>query len=178
MVKWDAEVKSAAAHWGPVYGVTVDPALVHAIIERESAHGTAPLYVSTGGVVPEPGGHHSAGPMQVYDTTLQGMNATLDLSALAKSPALGIWYGTHELARLLKLFPGDTARAVAAYNAGAGNSSRNASGKFVNQSYVDAVVGFWNKYRGLVEGAAVSVLPMLLLAAGVVYVMSQRRRAA
>jgi hypothetical protein len=147
--------------------------LVHAIIERESAHGLAPNYILNGGVVPEPGGHHSGGPMQVYDDTLRGMNATLSLSALAQSPAVGIWYGTHELARLLKLFPGDTVRAVSAYNTGSGNANRDARGKFPNQSYVDAVVGFWNKYRGPI---AASIVPALLLAAGVWFVMSRARR--
>jgi soluble lytic murein transglycosylase-like protein len=171
--RWDDEVRKAAAHWGPFYWVAIDPALVHAVIERESRHGMDPNYILRGGVIPEPGGHYSGGPMQVYDDTLKGMNATLSLSALAQSPAVGIWYGTRELARLLRLFPGDTARAIAGYNAGAGNARRNAAGKFPNQGYVDAVMGFWNKYRGLV-GA--SIVPALLLAAGAWYVLSRMKR--
>jgi soluble lytic murein transglycosylase-like protein len=176
--KWDAEVEKAVAHWGPVYGISVDPALVHAVIERESGHGMAPNYILHGGVVPEPGGHYSAGPMQVYDDTLKRMNATLDLSALAQSPAVGIWYGTHELARLLALFPGDTTRAIAAYNAGSGNANRNAQGRFPNQSYVDAVVGFWNKYRGAIGTAAASIVPALVLALGIWFLWSRSRRRA
>jgi hypothetical protein len=180
VLKWDAEVNAAASHWGRSYGVSVDPALVHAVIERESAHGLAPAYLAFNGVVPEPGGHYSGGPMQVYDDTLKTMNATLDLSALAQSPALGIWYGTHELARLLARFPGDTTRALSAYNTGQGNANRNTAGNFPNQSYVDAVVGFWNKYRGQLGGAAMSIVPALVLAAGIFFVMTraQRRRAA
>lgn len=174
MARWDAEVRAAAQHWGPVYGVTVDPALIHALIERESAHGMAPWYLANHGVVPEPKGHYSGGPMQVYDDTLKRYNPTLELKALAESPALGIWYGTREAARLLSVFPGDTTRAIASYNAGQGNSSRNAAGKFVNQPYVDAVLGFWRQYRG----AVVSALPALALAAGVVWMLSRPRRRA
>lgn len=172
-MRWETEVASAASHWGRQYGIAIDPVLVHAIIERESGHGLAPNYIRYGGVVPEPGGHTSYGPMQVYDDTVKTMNATLDPRALAQSPALGIWYGTHYLATLLKRFGSDTARAIAAYNAGPGAASRNAAGKFPNQSYVDFVLSVWNRYRG----AVVSIAP-LLLAAGVAAVMLSRRRRA
>jgi soluble lytic murein transglycosylase-like protein len=172
---WDAEVSKAVAHWGPAYGVTIDPALVHGILERESAHGRAPAYVAGGGVVAEPGGHRSYGPMQVYDDTVRTLNATLDPVALAKSPALGIWYGVHYLAGLLQRFPGDTARAIAAYNAGPGNAARDGSGRFRNQSYVDAVMGFWKRYRG----AVATGVPVLAIAAALAFmVLRSRRRAA
>lgn len=172
---WDSEVGKAVAHWGPVYGLSIDPALVHGIIERETAHGAAPGYIRGGGVVAEPGGHHSYGPMQVYDDTVHAMNSTLDPTALAQSPALGIWYGVHYLGHLLQQFKGDTAAAIAAYNAGPGNAKRNAAGKFPNQGYVDAVLGFWNQYRGAVAVG----LPVIALAAAVVFmVMRPRRRAA
>jgi hypothetical protein len=171
-VRWETEVNSAAAHWSKVYGIAIDPGLVHAIIERESNHGQAPAYVANHGIVPEPGGHHSAGPMQVYDDTLKGMNPTLELRALADSPGLGIWYGTRELGRLLKLFPGDTARAVAAYNAGSGNTRRNGAGQFINQGYVDSVLSFWNRNKG----AVASMLPALLLAAVALWFMSRASR--
>lgn len=170
---WEDEVAGAVAHWGPVYGITIDPALVHAIIERESAHGQAPAYVAGGGVVNEPNGHKSYGPMQVYDTTIHDLNSTLDPNALAQSPALGIWYGTHYLAILIKKFPRDLARAVAAYNTGPGNAVRNQAGNFPNQSYVDFVLSF------LKRNPVASVVPMLVLAGAVWFVLSrQRKRAA
>lgn len=172
MPRWDTEAKAAAAHWGPYYGTHVDPALVHAVIERESRHGADPRYIAFRGIVPEPGGRRSAGPMMVLEDTLRRYNATLQLEALALSPAVGIWYGTRELARLLSVFPGDTARALAAYNAGQGNASRNAQGKFYNQAYVDAVLGFWRGYRG----AVISLVPVLL-AGGALYLWSRRRAA-
>ncbi len=175
MALWDVEVKNAAAHWAKQYGIAIDPALVHAIIERESAHGQAPNYIVHHGAVPEPGGHTSYGPMQVYDDTVHVLNPTLDPMALAQSPGLGIWYGTHYLAQLLKRFRGDVAAAIAAYNAGPGNATRNSAGRFVNQSYVDAVTGFWKRYGG----AAMGALPVLALVAGVAwFAMSRRRRAA
>lgn len=173
-MRFETEVNQAIAHWGPYYGVTIDPGMVHGILERETAHGTDPNYIRNGGAVPEPGGHYSYGPMQVYDDTVATMNASLDPQALADSPALGIWYGVHWLGHLLKQFPGDPDRAIAAYNAGAGNARRNASGAFPNQGYVDAVKGFWARYGG----AVVSIgLPALALA-GVVLWMLMRRAGA
>lgn len=171
---WDAEVRLAAARWGRYYGIPVDPALVHGVIESESAHGRAPNYINNGGVVPEPGGHRSGGPMQVYDTTLPSLGFPgVTLQDLARYPAIGIDAGTKYLAGLLKRFQGDTARAVAAYNAGPGNAQRNAAGKFSNQAYVDRVLGFWKQYRG----AVVTLLPVLVMA-GVVLYLNRRRRAA
>jgi soluble lytic murein transglycosylase-like protein len=174
-VRWETEVSNAVRHWGAQYGIPISPALVHAIIERESAHGLAPNYISHGGAVPEPGGHTSYGPMQVYDSTVRTLNATLDPQALATNPAIGIWYGVHYLAKLLKQFPGDTARAVAAYNAGPGNATRNAAGKFFNQPYVDAVLAFLNKNAGA------SIVPALVIITGAVLLLSvarSRKRAA
>ena len=156
---YDAEVSAAVAQALNLYGIAVEPALVHAVIERETRHGALNLNGTL-----EPDGHYSYGPMQVKDTT-GAMHGVSDAKSMAV-PSIGIRIGTYELARLLKLFPGDTARAVAAYNAGSGNAARNAAGKFVNQSYVDAVLGFWNQYRGplAVAGAAgVSLVALLFL---------------
>lgn len=148
MPKWDAEVRAAVNLTRGRYGIAVDPGLVHAVIERETRHGALPI---TGTL--EPNGHHSYGPMQVQDTTA-AMHGITDPTTLAV-PSIGIRIGTFELARLMKLFPGDTARAVAAYNAGPGNAARNAStGRFVNQPYVDAVLSFWRRYAGAAVPAA------------------------
>lgn len=150
MVRFDAAVKNAAAHWGTVYGVTVDPALVHGILKRESDHGQHPNYVKNNGVVPEPGGHLSYGPMQVYDDTVRSIAPGVPATDLARNPELGVWYGVKYFAKQLQRFPGDVAAAVSAYNAGPGNAKRNASGKFPNQGYVDAVLSFWRNFMRIV----------------------------
>jgi hypothetical protein len=171
-VLWDDAVRKAAAHWGREYGVTIDPALVHAIIERESAHGQAPNYIRNRGIVPESGGHVSYGPMQIYDDTARTvLKLTFPFEGLASHPDLGIWYGVKYFASLLQRFKGDVERAVSGYNAGPGNAVRSsATGQFPNQSYVDFVKGFWQRHRGQV----VSLVPVLVLA-GVVWFLSSRR---
>lgn len=154
-MKWDAEVAAAVNQARTMYGVSVDPALVHAVIEQETRHGALPI---TGTL--EPNGHTSYGPMQVMDTT-GAMHGITDPSTMAV-PSIGIRIGTYELARLINLFAGDTPRAVAAYNAGSGNADRSDDGTFVNQPYVNAVLSFWQRYRGgLMSGAAAGVLALL-----------------
>jgi len=166
-LRWDREVSAAVNQARANYGVAVDPALVHAVIQRESSHADT----SANGTL-EPNGHRSYGPMQVLDTTAQahGINDPRTLVV----PSIGIRIGTFELARLLRLYPGDTARAVAAYNAGQGNSARNAQGRFFNQPYVDAVLSFWRQY---VQPTAVAAAPVAaLLAAAVILLFLGRRR--
>jgi hypothetical protein len=172
---WDSEVNNAAAHWGAYYGVAVDPALVHGVIEKESRHGTDPRYVKYGGVVPEPGGHFSYGPMQIYDDTVSTwLHLGFPAADLATHPELGIWYGTKYLAWLLSQTHGDVARAVAAYNGGLGRAVRNAAGAFFNQAYVDEVLTFWNKHRT----AVLVSLPLLAAVGFVIYIMTARGRRA
>lgn len=164
-MKWDPEVSAAVNQARALYSVPVDPALVHAVIERESGHrDTSPQ-----GTL-EPNGHRSYGPMQVQDSTAKAHGIT-DPTTLV-TPSIGIRIGTFELAKLLRQFPGDTARAVAAYNAGPNNSSRNTSGRFVNQPYVDAVLSFWNRYKTAVAVASPAVA---LLALAVLWWMSRSR---
>ena len=166
-MKYDAEVSSAIAHWGPVYGVTIPPALVHAIIEQESTHG---LHLET----VEPGGHMSYGPMMVLDTTATSVFHVANPSTL-KDPRLGIWYGVAYFASLLKKFPGHPTQAISAYNTGAGRAKLTASGTFPNQDYVTKVLGFLKRY----QGAAVSAAPVVaLLVVGGLLLLSARRRAA
>lgn len=167
-MKYDAEVSNAIAHWGPVYGVTIPPALVHAIIERESGHGRAL-------VTNEPGGRKSYGPMMVLDTTATSIFHLADPSAL-KNPALGIWYGVAYLAQQLKRFPDHPTAAISAYNAGAGNAHLTAAGTFPNQSYVTAVLGFLKRYQGAVVVSAVPI--SLFVIGGLLYLTALRRRAA
>lgn len=168
------EVAKAVAHWRSAYPALTE-ALVHAVMERESGHGEAPNYRSHGGVVPEPGGHVSYGPMQIYDDTVKALGISFDPQGLASHPALGIWWGTKYLGGLLQRFKGDVRRAVAAYNAGPNRiGALPAGGPFPNQAYVDAVLRFWNQYRG----GATSVVPLLALAGVIGWVMLRRQRRA
>jgi soluble lytic murein transglycosylase-like protein len=170
-MRWDAEVLAAVNQAGRLYGLSPDPALVHAVIEKETIHGALPI---TGTL--EPDRHYSYGPMQVKDTTA-AMHGILDPKTLAV-PSIGIRIGTFELTRLLKLFPGDTARAVAAYNAGPGNARRNAAGNFPNQSYVNAVLGFWARFKSVASQAAPPVLGLIALAALAWWILGRPRRLA
>lgn len=166
-MKYDAEVSRAIAHWAPVYGVTISPALVHAIIEKESAHGR---FTETH----EPGGRMSYGPMMVLDTTATSVFHVKDPSTL-RDPATGIWYGVAYLAQLLKKFPNSPTQAISAYNAGAGNAHLTAAGVYPNQSYVMGVLAFLKQYRG----AAVAAVPVaLFVVGGLLYLTARRRRAA
>ena len=155
-MKYDNEVAAAVARWGPASGgPAIDPALVHAIIQRESSHGAALQSVETKGRV-------SYGPMMVLDSTAASLGATNP--AALKDPATGISYGVRYFAGLLKRFPGDTARAISAYNTGPGNAVRNISGRFPNQPYVDAVSAWWKtyKYAAVGGGSILSLIPLAL----------------
>ncbi len=165
-MKYDAEVSRAIAHWGPTYGVAIPPALVHAIIERESGHGRSLVTV-------EPGNHRSYGPMMVLDTTATSVFHLADPTALV-DPGLGIWYGVGYLAQQLKRFPGSPTRAISAYNAGAGNAHLTASGTYPNQPYVNKVLALLKQYRG----AAAVAVPTAILLVGGLLLLSARRRAA
>lgn len=141
-------------HWGAAYGVTIPTAVVFGIIQRESLGGKV-LEVH------EANGTTSWGPMGVNDTVAQDFGV-IPASVMRDKPELGIWFGVRQLARLLQRFPGDTARAVAAYNAGAGNANRSAAtGRFPNQSYVDAVLGFAKGSGMMVAVLAVALGAML-----------------
>ena len=167
-MKYDLEVSRAIAHWEPRYGVTIPPALVHAIIEKESRHGAALVTI-------EPHGHKSYGPMMVLDTTAAGFGIS-DPTMLSSRPAIGIWYGVRQLAKLLAQFPGDTARAVSAYNTGAGRAKQSAStGLFPNQQYVNDVLDFWSSYQGPVLIAAA---PIAILAVAGLLLLARHHRAA
>jgi soluble lytic murein transglycosylase-like protein len=153
-MKYDAEVSAAIARWAPVYGVTVEPALVHAIIQRESSHG-AQLETA------ESKGRKSYGPMMVLDDTARALGVSNP--ANLRDPAQGISVGVRYFASLLKKFPGDTARAISAYNTGPGNAVRNQAGRFPNQSYVDAVTAWWKTYKYAVATATSSGLVLVAI---------------
>ena len=170
MLKWDQEVAAAVASAARLYGIRPDPALVHAVIEKETLHGRLNI---TG--TREPNGRYSYGPMQVMDTTA-AMHGITDPRTLV-TPSIGIRIGTFELTRLLKLFPGDTARAVAAYNAGPGNARRRSDGTFINQKYVTDVLSFWSRFKAVAIQAAPAA--GLIVAALIAWwILGRRRRLA
>ena len=168
-MRWDAEVRAAIARWGPRYGVAIDPSLVHAIIERESRHGAAGL------VALEPDGDHSYGPMMVKASTARSQLGVKDPTTL-RDPARGISGGVLYLAWQLKRYAGDTTAAVAAYNAG--SARRTSAGAFINQPYVVAVLGFWNRFkRGAAAAATPALMPLLLLTLAALLLLRRRRLA-
>lgn len=160
-MRYEREVDRAVAHWGPVYGVEIDPALIHAIIQKESSHGAA--LVSS-----ESRGRKSYGPMMVLDSTARELGASNP--AALSNPALGIWYGVKYFARLLRQHRGNVVRAVHAYN---GWGSDPVSDR--PNAYVSAVLGFWRAYR---THAGVSVPATVILVIGAIYLATRRRRAA
>ena len=170
---YDKEVAAAVAQARRRYGVAVDPALVHAIIQRETGHRP----VSAAGTL-EPDGHRSYGPMQVKDTTaaMHGINDPKTLVV----PSIGIRIGTYELARLLVHFNGDVASAVSGYNAGQGNAHVDRAGRFPNQGYVDAVLAFWRRYGPAALAVSGSALVAVAAVATLIVLMQRRplRRAA
>lgn len=167
-MKYDREVKAAAAHWGRVYGVTLEPALIHAVIERESTHGRRLTAA-------EPNGTTSYGPMMVNGPTARDLGLD-DPLEMVRTPGLGVWFGVKYLGKMVRLFPGDVARAVAAYNAGPGNTTRNRAGKFINQPYVDFVLRHWKLYRGAVLTLPAAAIGGMLILYAVT--RARRRRAA
>ena len=168
-MKWDPEVRAAIAAVNP----SIDPKLVHAIIQKESSHGAKlvthePNDPKTG--LPR----YSYGPMMVLDTTARGVYGISDPSTLASNPALGILVGVKYLNSKLRAYPGDVRSAIAAYNAGSARRTKK-GGTFVNQEYVDIVLGFWKQYGGAVAAGG-GVLVLLVI--GLLLLRSRRLRAA
>ena len=170
-MRWEAEVTAAVNQVAKLRGIRIDPALVHAVINKETRHGALPI---TG--TREPTGGMSYGPMQVLDTTAQ-MHGIANPATLA-IPSLGIRIGTLELARLSRMFGGDTTKMVAAYNGGPGIVARRnpATGRYPNQPYVDEVLSLWERYRSAVMAVAPAGLAIAVIA--VLVFLSSRRRLA
>ena len=145
----DAELARLAADAGAEH--EVDPALILAVIEAESGGDPAAIRFEPNWRWHLDYRTHSRrcssyternqqatswGLMQVMGTVARerGFDGPF-LSALC-DPAMGVWYGTAQLARLLKRHE-TVEDAVAAYNAG--SPRRDADGAYVNQWYVDKV---------------------------------------
>lgn len=155
---------SAATRWGRALGVVVPVELVLAIIHAESSGNPQ-------AVRREPDGRVSRGLMQVLEGTARELGV-LD-PQLLHVPAIGIDAGVHYLAKQLKRYGGSAARAVAAYNAGSARYDERE--RFVNQAYVDKVLGY---LRGA-GGAATSIaIGFAILFGGLLLSRQLRRRAA
>lgn len=83
---------------------------------------------------------YSYGPMQVLLSTAQGMGFTGTAEDLQQAE-VNLHYGTRYLTHQLRRYGGDLPSAAAAYNAG---SARKRRGTFINQSYVNKVMGAFN----------------------------------
>jgi soluble lytic murein transglycosylase-like protein len=151
----------AARTWGGVYGVTLKPELVRAIVLEESGGDTL-------AVRREPDGRISRGLMQVLEGTARDMG--LDNPKLLHEPAIGISYGVRYLARQLQRYRGNVAAAVAAYNAG--RAVRLASGQWKNQGYVSRVL---SRLGG--AGAAAGAGLVALGAAALLFILLSKRKA-
>jgi len=99
---FDTQIQKAAADYG------VDPALVYAVIERESSGN--PHAVSSKG---------AKGLMQLMDATAREMGVSNSFD-----PAQNVDGGVRYLRQMLDRFHGDVHLAVAAYNAGPGTVER------------------------------------------------------
>ncbi|MGH7186957.1 MAG: lytic transglycosylase domain-containing protein, partial [Pseudomonadota bacterium] len=140
-------IANAVRHWSRVMGVSIDPALVRAVIQQESSGGRVDMSL-------EPGGRRSYGPMMVLDSTARGYGVS-DPTRL-REPGLGIWYGVRVLGDELRRFGGDVGRALAAYNGGP-RAGRGTPGAFSNQTYVNTVLGYYRQFRA----AALPALALL-----------------
>jgi len=129
-----AEIEAAADRF------SIDPALIAAIISRESS-----------GEPEARGAVGEYGLMQIRASTAALMGYTGNPDKLL-NPSLNIRYGTAYLRRQFDRYSDepDTARwAVAAYNAGTAQYKR---GRFSNQAYVESVVEYrWPRYARLMN---------------------------
>lgn len=95
----------------------------------------------------------SWGLMQVMGGVARelGCNA-LSLGEMLADPAMAVDLGCRHLKAKLARYDGDTASAIAAYNAG--SARREADFRFENQGYVDKVTAALIRHRARLGGAA------------------------
>lgn len=116
----DGLVANAAHQYG------VDPDLIHKVIQAESNYN--PQATSKAG---------AQGLMQLMPQTAQEMGITN-----AYDPAQNINGGVKYLSSMLKRYGGDTAKALAAYNAGPGNVDSGKAFSFPEtKAYVEHILG-------------------------------------
>jgi len=142
-------------------GVTVPVQLILATIQAESSGNPRATRR-------EPDGRISRGLMQVLEGTARelGLRDPQQLYV----PAIAIEVGTYYLAQQLKRYGGRVAHAIAAYNAGSVRFTPQE--KYVNQRYVDKVLGIM---RALERQAGGTPSWVLLAIAGTLVVSASRR---
>jgi soluble lytic murein transglycosylase-like protein len=125
--RYDAMIEAAAAR------NNVDPAVLHGLIQQES--GFDPNSQSSAG---------AAGLTQLMPGTASSLGVANPLD-----PAESIEGGARYLAQMMSRFGGNTAEALAAYNAGPGAVQQygGVPPYAETQSYVEKVMGYAESYR-------------------------------
>lgn len=152
-------------------GTPVPPQIVMGLIRQESDF--TPTAKATDARDEARGGSYGLVQMSLATARTLGyvgpVGDAAQLSGLY-DPALNVRLGVKYLADLLKTMRGDVARAVAAYNAGpslersgdAKRTTNSPAAPFINQSYVDRVLGFAKDFGAL--DAAMTIIAAALLA--------------
>ena len=130
--KYSSEINAAAKKYG------VDPNLVAAIIKNESNFNQSAV-----------SGAGATGLMQLMPSTAAGLGVNPNTAAGS------IEGGTKYIAQMMKMFGGDPAKALAAYNAGAGNVQKYGGIPPFSetQNYVKNVLKSYSRYGGSSSGA-------------------------
>lgn len=130
--EFDGLVYAEAARRG------LDPLLIKAVIATESSF-------NPNAIRPEPQiNDASRGLMQILYGTAKMMGYAGSPDGLF-DPATNIRFGSAYLAHQVTRYGGSIPSAVAAYNAGTARTTER--GHFVNQQYVDRVLGYYEEFK-------------------------------
>ncbi len=130
--EFDGLVYAEAARRG------LDPLLIKAVIAKESSFNPREIR-------PEPQiNDASRGLMQVLYGTAKMMGYAGPADGLFE-PETNIRFGAAYLAHQLTRYNGNVPSAVAAYNAGTARTTER--GHFLNQAYVDRVLGYYEEFK-------------------------------